>query len=367
MKSSLCDERGHCRPFAGGLLACLILLLYGLGASAQEQANKAEPVKPEKLFSSTETLSVTLTLPWRDIVKSKDNQDPYPATIEFTDSLGQTQTLPLTVERRGLTRQVVCKYPPIKLRFEKETVKGTAFRGQKSIKMVTHCDKGDRWEQYYIKEMLAYFMYNLITERSFRVRPLSITYVDSDGGRPEKPRFAFLIEDIDDVAKRNDLEVLEIGEIDPADLESMDASRFALFQYMIANVDWSALSGPDSDECCHNAKLIGLDPKRDLYAIPYDFDSAGLVNAHYAAPNEKLSIKKVTQRLYRGFCVHNPTLDAARNEYLAEEQAIYAIVENESLLTKSSSKNALKFLGEFFDTLREPQNFQRYVIAKCRK
>ena len=356
---------GRLCPFC--LLTGLVLLISSLSVNAQSAPDTAKEAKPEKLFSSTATLDVTLSLPWRDIVKDKSNQDPYPATIEFTDSLGRQQSLPLTVERRGLTRQTVCTYPPIKLKFEKETVKGTTFRGEKSIKMVTHCDKGDRWEQYYIKEMLAYLMYNLITERSFRVRPLSIKYVDSDTGKREPPRFAFLIEDIDDVAKRNDLEKLDIEEINPAQLERMDASRFALFQYMIANVDWSALSGPDPGKCCHNAKLIGLQPSRDVYAVPYDFDSSGMVDAHYAAPNEKLPIKRVTQRLYRGFCMHNDTLEAAKQQFLSQEQAIYGIVNGESLLKSRSNKNLLKFLGEFFETLRDPGEFQSQIIAKCRK
>ena len=36
-----------------------------------------------------------------------------------------------------------------------------------------------------------------------------------------------------------------------------DAARFALFQHMIANHDWSMRAGPEGDDCCHNAELIG--------------------------------------------------------------------------------------------------------------
>jgi len=83
-----------------------------------------------------------MTGPWWYIERHANDQAAKPAKIEFTDDLGNSNTLNLTVERRGITRQVVCRYPPIKLRFNKETAKGTTFRGQKSIKMVTHCDKG---------------------------------------------------------------------------------------------------------------------------------------------------------------------------------------------------------------------------------
>ncbi len=45
--------------------------------------------------------------------------------------------------------------------------------------------------------------------------------------------------------------------------------------------------------------IYGINPK---YSVPYDFDSSGLVNAHYAAPPEGLRVRNIRQRLYRGFC-----------------------------------------------------------------
>ena len=355
------------RTSKGLFFPTLLVILLGVCSIGQALAQEEdEGPKPDKLFEVEDTLRVTLNAPWREIVQKVKNPDPYPATIEFTDSLGRTQSVPLTVERRGITRQKVCKFPPIMLRFEKEAVKGTAFRGQKSIKMVTHCDKGDRWEQYNVKEFLAYRIYNLFTERSFRVRPLEITYVDSRYGKQEEPRFAFLIEDDSEVAKRNDLEKLDIKEIEPQQIEPRDGNRFSLFQYMISNSDWSALTGPGEEDCCHNGKLIGNDPARNIYVVPYDFDSAGLVDAHYAAPNEGLPIKSVTQRLYRGFCVHQPTLEETRQEFLAKEQQVYDLIRNEPRLSPRFKKSLPEYLGEFYDVLRDEKKYDKIIIQKCR-
>ena len=140
-----------------------------------------------------------------------------------------------------------------------------------------------------------------------------------------------------------------------------------LFQYMIGNVDWSALSDAGVRQCCHNAKLMGLDPASGLYAVPYDFDSSGLIDAHYAVPNAGLPIQEVTQRLYRGFCVHNSTLESARQEYLSKEQAIYGLVKNESRLNSRSVKLALRYLEDFFDILRDNYKFDKNIIQRCRK
>ncbi len=345
-----------------------LLLAVALPLCAQEQQD-GEP-KPAKLFSSNDTLNVTLTAPWRDITRNEKNQDPYPAKIEYTDELGNTMTLDMTAQRRGLTRQRVCDFPPIKLRFEKEKVKGTTFRGQKSVKMVTHCKRPSRYEQYYILEMLAYRMYNLITDYSFRVRPLNVNYVDSKTGKTDESRFAFLIEDDSDVAKRNGLKKLEIPKIRPSQLEPKVTSEFSLFQYMIANVDWAALSGPDPKECCHNVKPIAprpLTPQDKIYPIPYDFDSSGMVDTHYAAPAQGLPIRSVTQRLFRGYCRQNSTLEDARKHFLTQEAAIMALISDENRLNENTKKKTTKYIGRFFKTIKDPDDFERLIVKKCRK
>lgn len=367
-------------PLARRPITFMALLLV-LMASAMAQDSGAG-AKPAKLFGSEDTLEASLTAPWREFVRNDDYQGSYPAQIEYTDELGNTETLDLTVERRGVTRQRICKIPPVKLRFEKGSAKGTTFRSQESLKMVTHCQKSSGYEQYYILEMLAYRMYNLLTDFSFKVRPLTVTYYqveDEDSSqssfsffekkKSEGPVFAFLIEDDKDVANRHDMHKLHIPKISPSRLDPYETSLLALFQYMIGNVDWAATSGPDPDECCHNVKLIGPEPTRPedtLYAIPYDFDSSGLVDSEYAAPPEGLSIRRVTQRLYRGYCSSNPSLEEARQKMLANEQAIYDLVQSEDRLNPSKQRKALKFLQGFFETIRDEKEFQEKVIDECR-
>lgn len=346
----------------------LVLLLCTAPLGAQEAEEKAP--KPTKLFNSSDTLTVTISAPWSEITSNEKNQDPYPATIEYMDSLGNSQTLNLGVSRRGLTRQRVCDFPPIKLHFEKEEVKGSTFRGQKNVKMVTHCNRGSRYQQYYILEMLTYQMYNLITDYSFRVRPLEIRYSDTEKGKVSDPHFAFLIEDDSDVAKRHDLKKLNVPKVKLSQLDTATISDFSLFQFMIGNVDWAALSGPKPDECCHNSKLIGpepLQPTDTVYPLPYDFDSAGIINAPYAAPPAGLPIKSVTQRLYRGYCRHNSGLEDARQKSIAQEGAILALVNNEERLSASSKKKATRYIEKYYKLIKKDKDWDKKVIQKCRK
>ena len=359
--------------FATMIAACLVV-----AQSSAAQDRRA----PDRLFESGDTVQVTLTGPWRELVRDDNYQGTYPATLEYTDESGNTTPLDVTVERRGKTRQRVCKIPPIKLRFDKQGVKGTMFRGQKSLKLVTHCESIERYQQYYVLEFLAYRIYNLLTDFSFRVRPLTATYLqvgadeEEDSGfslfkkkTSEGPAFAFLIEEDKDVANRHDLKNLHIPRIDPGQLDTDVAALYSLFQYLIANPDWAATAGPDPEECCHNSKLIGPEPTEPgdvLYPVPYDFDSSGLVDSEYAVPPEGLSIRSVTQRVYRGYCAHNAALEGARQEILASEQAIYQLFEAEARLTPDRRDKALRFLGNGFEVLRDDEMFASRIVEKCR-
>jgi hypothetical protein len=346
----------------GRLVAGLALLLIANPLGAEENG-------VPKLFESDEVLAVTITAPWEELVRKPDYQDPYPATMTYTDSLGKEWSHSLTVERRGVKRQQTCDFPPIRLRFEKDEVRNSPFRGQDSLKMVTHCKKPEAYDQFYIIEMLAYRMYNVLSDYSFRVRPLSVRYMDDKGGHNVENRFAFVIEDDGDVAKRNGLKKLEIPYIRSNRLDASATADFALFQFLIGNTDWSAMRGPDSGECCHNAKLIAPRPfEFDDVAIPlpYDFDSTGIVNPPYAAPAEGLGINSVTQRVYRGYCAHTDALPGARQKLLDRKAEILAVLDSEDRLDNRSKKSTLRYVERFYKIIESDRNFERMVVKKCR-
>lgn len=343
------------------LLLAASLFAAATGAAAAED--------PPGLFDSESTLAVSITAPWKELVRNRKFQGAYPATIEYTAPSGEPVSLELTVERRGVNRQKVCHFPPIKLRFAKDAATGTVFEGQKSLKLVTHCQERSNYDQLYVLEMLAYRIFNQLTDRSFRVRPLRVSYRETDGGTADDPVFAFLIEDDKELARRVGLEKVEVPSIGPQRLDTGEAALMSLFQYLIANADWAALRGPDPEECCHNVKLLGPRPAGSagkLFAIPYDFDAAGLVNADYAAPAPGVPIRNVTQRLYWGYCAHNEGLPEARDHIIGQEQAIYDLVAAEENLQSRRRDRAVKFLEKGFKILRDDKDFQRRIVAKCR-
>ena len=344
----------------------LINLLIGLLLIATFSI-AAKENKPPKIFSDATEMNVTLSGPWRKIKNNIKKDDFYPAQLTYTGADGQQHTIDVEVTPRGLTRRFkVCKFPPLKIHFDKEKMKGTEFRGNKSLKLVTYCQANSKYGQYYVKESLAYQIYNLITEYSFRIQPMMIEYQDSEKD-DSITRFSFLIEDADEMAERNDLKKLTVGRVPYKKLDALETSNLSLFQYLIGNLDWAATSGPDKDKCCHNGKIIGKSENENpKYAIPYDFDASGLVNAHYAVPPDKLKVRNIRQRLYRGFCNHNDMLPQAVAKFNEKKPDIMALFESNTHLTDRNRKNAIKYIEEFYEILNDPKRFKREITDKCR-
>lgn len=349
------------RPFCISLVFMLGLILTTSGF-AQDQK------KPTKLFKNPDEWNVTLAGPWREIKRNVRADKLYPAQLTYPGEDGQSITVDIEVAPRGITRRLrACDFPPLKVHFDKDKMKGTALRGNKSLKLVTYCKSSPKYEQYYIKEFLTYRIYNLITDFSFRVKPMQIEYVDNAGNDRTITRFGFFIEDIDDVAKRVDMEKLQIQEVSYRSLDDLQTSYFSLFQFMVGNLDWSATGGPKKDQCCHNGRLIGKGvdeiPK---YVIPYDFDSTGLVNAHYAAPPDGIRVSNIRQRVYRGFCTLNDTMPQAVERFNQQKSAIIALFNDNAQLSDSNRSKAIKYLEKFYEIINDPKDFAKDITDKCR-
>lgn len=326
------------------------------------------------LFTDTQPLTLVLTAPFKTIVPAaKVKTDTYPASLQVSDGAGPAQTLSIQIRARGLTRRTggYCRFPPIELRFgDKSQLKGTVFKGQKKLKLVTYCVDRPDYEQRIVLEHLAYRMYNLITPLSFRVRGAEVTYRDNPGDKGVT-RFGFVIEELDDVAERNGVKVLEVAtrQINPGQFDQRAAARAALLEYMIGNLDWDFTAGPKDKTCCHNARPVAVSdapPLRDIKPIPYNFDFSGLVDSPYAGPPEGLPVDHVTQRLYRGYCSSNGEMGSVVAEYLAHRDQIMAVVTSEPRLDEHFRDKTVRFMNDFFAVLDNPARVQNQIMKACR-
>jgi hypothetical protein len=255
---------------------------------------------PDPLFSSDAPIHVTIQGPLSSIASSR-SETPRPATM-IVDGI----TYPITLSARGITRKSsdICDFPPLRVELTAAAPPGSLFEHQHHLKLVTHCKRDAGFQQKVLLEYSAYRLFNLMTPMSFRARLASIDYLDANG-RPYVSRVGFFLEDFGDVAKRNGMTSQHMPSMIPAEqIEPGSGARFAVFEYMISNYDWSMRAGPAGTECCHNGRLMSAAPGQLLTVVPYDFDYSGLVDAPYAVPPDGIPINSVRDRTYRGYCAH---------------------------------------------------------------
>lgn len=307
-------------------------------------------------------IDVRLELPLRKIRSEKlAPAKGFPAMLQLADG----SKVPLKVSARGKSRRERCDFPPLRLNFSKTGAEGTVFEGQNKLKLVTHCAKGMASGPYLASEMLAYRLFNLLTDRSFRVRALNIIYVDAENGR-EQSRAAFLIEHKRQLAARLKVAESPLAAIEIRELDQRYAALVSLFQYMIGNSDYSLRLPAKGDRCCHNVVAFVAEPNGPVVAVPYDFDASGLVNAPYAEPPETLGIRSVTQRVYRGYCAHNAALNTALAAIGDKKGEILALAASFSDVPGLKTKRTLKYLNGYFDVVEDKRRVDRALVRRCR-
>jgi hypothetical protein len=309
---------------------------------------------PKSLFASDEIISFTLSGPLNGISR-KPEAKPVPGTLKLTGTA--PETLPVMLSTRGITRRMkeICAFPPLRVAFTGKPEKGSLFRGQKELKLVTHCQSGDKYQQDLLLEYASYKLYQALTPESFNVRLAKVDYVSEDG-QPITTKYGFFLEDISDVARRNGQKRFRgAKKISATQLDADAAARFAVFQYMISNLDWAMTANAGDRDCCHNSRLLGAEGSTSaLITVPYDFDYSGLVDAPYALPPDGIHVANVRVRRYRGFCSHNEQAQAFAATLLPRRAALLSIVDRTPQLSDGSRQRAANYLGEFFDQIVSP-------------
>jgi len=338
----------------------LVAAFAAAALMASLAAGPAAAGKPKPLFASSEPIHLTIKGPVGKLPRGGSGEQT--AAGSLTVQGAAPETLAIKLSTRGITRRQadVCSFPPLRVEFTDKPAATSLFKGQKRLKLVTHCQPQASFQQHVLLEYAAYRMYNLLTPASFDARLATIDYVDP-AGRPIVTRVGYFIEDIDDVAKRNDMTRLKTKDkLQIAQLNAHDAERFALFQYMIGNLDWAMTAGPAGTDCCHNSRPLGAaGATTNLTPTPYDFDFSGMVDAPYATPPAGIKLSNVRVRKYRGYCRTNAEAPGVAAEFAAHKAAMLAVLDQTPQLDEASRKKASAYLGGFFDQIGNPQELAK--------
>ncbi len=321
---------------------------------------------PDPLFLENDVLEVRLIAPIGRLLSERPIEEEFPGTFEYTNSAGEVVALDVQVRTRGRFRrnEENCRFPPVRLNFKGAKTKGTLFHKQNKLKLVTHCHAASRYQQGLLSEYTAYRLLNVITEQSFKVRLLKITYVESETQKTHSSRYAFIIEHRNRLAKRMGKPVLKIPNTSSRALDPESSSLVALFHYLIGNTDFSAIKGAEGESCCHNHVLFGNEGEK-VWSIPYDFDQAGIVDAKYAEPAPQFRIRDVKQRLYRGRCIHNDYMDDAIAVYQDRRDAMFAVFDELDMASNRNVKTMEDYVEKFYKTLDSERRVNSRFIKEC--
>ena len=318
------------------------------------------PASASSLFEDSEVVEVSLTGPLSTLFETEDDRAELP--FSFTVSGAEHA---VKVRLRGKSRRRVCKFPPLRLNFSSGGTSQSVFEGQDKLKLVTHC-RGNRAAQVNVlEEYTAYRIFNLLSDVSYRVRLLHVTYTDTDGGLKENSfkRYGFVIEPASGLAARVGGQLAEVPGVSLSSLNAEQAATVFIFQYLVGNTDWSLVTNDLDDSCCHNGDLV--DVGSDRYYVPYDFDLSGLVNARYARPDPSLRIKKVTQRRYRGFCLPGDSLENALSKIMARRPDIMAAVSQLPDLSQKEIAVMTRYIEKFFAAATDADKLLASFESKC--
>lgn len=312
---------------------------------------------PEELFGTDEVLNFTLSGNIRELFNDRGKTSVYhPLSISYKANDSSVVSIPIKAKTRGNFRRSKenCTYPPILLNFAGKERKPSLFDKQNKLKLVTPC----QGEEYIFREYLVYKLYNLVTPKSYRARLVRVNYYDTDR-KKDLLLYGFLLEEDEQMAKRNQMRIINRKMINAENTETQTFLKMAVFQYMIGNTDWSVLY-------LHNIRILAFDSLSVPSVVPYDFDHAGIVDAPYALPAELLGLSSTHERRFRGYCITDmKTFDEVIATFNRLKNDFYSLYTNCKFINPKYTRDTIRFLDKFYETIDNPKKAKAEFSYPC--
>ncbi len=352
------------------VLAATLLLVSPLAAQREVTVDSLRRIaQTVPLFASHDVIELRIEAPFTTIFKDRDQDSEYhPGVLAYVDESGDSVVLDIRAKTRGSFRlkRRTCGFPNLHVNFRRGQVDSTLFAGQNRVAIVAHCqDDKPEYEQFTLQEYLIYRTFNLLTDKSIRVRLVRSTYVDTDGERETVTKYMFILEPYEMVAARFAWQVLEVPAVPPRELDRFSLPLVDVFQYMIGNTDWSMFQKSTDGNCCHNGKLIGT-MSGPVIPLPYDFDWSGVISAPYAKPAPDVGVSHVRQRRYWGICRPDEEFAPVFELFNDRRSEIYDLWRRQEGLEESRLERTIEYFDEFYEIINDSGKTKREIVMKCR-
>jgi hypothetical protein len=318
------------------LITLLALLLPSMGA-----ATTATSSLFDHLYMP-EVLEMELLTDLDALTDETQNREYQPAQIRFTNVTDFPAEWTLKVKARGKFRYRVCDFPPLKLNFKKGDLSDAGMPEFDTYKLVTHCLENEKEARDNImREYLAYRLYNAITDQSFRVQLVRITYRDHFEPDRSEERWGILIESTAEMVQRLGGEEVELLNQPVEAFDARAEQQMSFFQHMIGNTDFDL-------RMVRNVKLVKMADGK-LVPVPYDFDFSLLVNAPYALPNNNVGQYRLEDRVYLGFERTTEEIRYMQKFFELQRPNLEVLVRNATYVNRSNRQYVLGLLDDYFE------------------
>ena len=300
----------------------------------------------QKLFATDEFLNLTIETDLVALLADRSYEAEYQKALVSIDG---SEPIPMQLKVRGNFRRSEdnCQFPPLWLKISDVETAKIYFNNDKKIKIVNPCAIDATHEQYIAQEFLAYKIFNILTDSSFLVQPLTIEYRDTVR-LDTITTFSFFIENAKSIGGRIGAKKIKEASFRPILSNYHSTALVDFFQLMLGNADWYF---PD-----HN--LMGFAASsQDTLLIPYDFDLSGIVNADYSHMSHEME--------YRGFCHSDENYTRIINHFNNKREGIVNLYKNTELLDDENRMNSLRRIETFYAIINDRSKFTTEVVGLC--
>lgn len=316
-----------------------------------------------RFFDDDSVFSMEMHFAFADIcMNPRENQcEDVPGWIGYKDEKGNQHRVDIDIRTRGRWDPATanCDFPSLFVYFDEAGAKGTVFEGQTMLPLTTHCRHNYRnYEDYIQLEYLAHRIYGMLTGISLRTRLLRVHYKDTKS-RLNRQRYAFFVEHFNKMANRTGTRYFEADDLDLNAVRPQEMARFSVFQFMIGNLDWSALKS-------HNVALF-KDDAGTVSPVPFDFDYSGIVYTPYAKPPRELKVYSVLNRHYRGLCWPGLDWNAVIGQFQDIRPRVFELLEALPKVSGKQRRRAKYFLLRFYEILESEKELEKEIIGACRE
>jgi hypothetical protein len=312
-----------------------------------------------KLFENDDVFDIALRFDITYYRRKKPDTTYMPAVLTYYLGDKDSVNKDIKLKARGeIRRTQICDFPPLYLNFSMKDTAGE-FIGINKLKLVPYCKLG--FEDYILREYLIYKLYNVLTDNSLKVRLLRINFINT--AKVSKPirQYGFAIEPVKLYEKRTHSIELKSMNLTQRHVKTEMMDRFAIFNYMIGNTDWSVPS-------LHNALILSqpYSTQPDLAMIvPFDFDYSGLVNTSYAIPFPELPIQTVRERLYLAVCRSEDSFKNTLKEFSDKKEEFYRVINDFPYLKEKSKKDMINYLNTFYSLFDKRNSIVSQLLKDC--